>query len=60
MHVDLSAVTFLDSWIIGVLVSARQAAAAAGRRFLVLHPRGHVRRVLDLTGVLTTLAADST
>jgi len=60
VRVDLAAVTFIDSWAIGVLVKARQAAAAAGCRFFVSNPHGHVRRVLDVAGVLPTLSAEPT
>lgn len=58
VRVDLAAVTFLDSWAIGVLVRSRQAAAADGCRFFVSNPHGHVRRVLDVAGVLPTLSAE--
>ena len=58
VRVDLAEVTFVDSWAIGVLVRSRQEAAAAGCRFFVSNPRGHVRRVLDVAGVLPTLSAE--
>ena len=58
VRVDLAAVTFLDSWAIGVLVRSRQVAAGAGCRFFVSNPHGHVRRVLDVAGVLPALSAE--
>jgi stage II sporulation protein AA (anti-sigma F factor antagonist) len=59
VRADLTRVTFLDSWCIGVLISAYRAAAADGRSFTVRNARGHVRRVLDVAGVLPTLSVET-
>jgi anti-anti-sigma factor len=58
VRVDLSAVTFLDSSAIGVLVTAQRSAHAAARQFTVTGAHGHVRRVLDVTGVLSVLTGE--
>ena len=59
VRVDLAAVTFLDSCVISVLIQAHLDAAAAGRRLTIENPRGHVHRVLDITGVLAKLSHTS-
>ena len=56
IDVDLAAVTFLDSTVIGALVSAHRQASTAGVRLGVSNSTGHVHRVLDMTGVLPTLS----
>lgn len=53
--VDLDRVTFLDSTGLRVLVVSSQLARAAGIALRVVNPRGNVRRVLQLTGVLEVL-----
>jgi anti-anti-sigma factor len=53
--VDLGEVTFLDCAGIGALVAGRNIAVRQGRGYSVVNPQRHVRRVLDLTGVLTAL-----
>jgi anti-sigma B factor antagonist len=53
--VDLDHVTFLDSTGIAVLVAGRHAAAERGWVLRVVNPRGMVRRVLEITGVLPSL-----
>jgi anti-sigma B factor antagonist len=58
--VDLDQVTFLDSTGISVLVAGRHAAAERGRALQVVNPRGMVRRVLEVTGVLPSLTAGDT
>lgn len=50
--VDLSAVTFLDSTALTVLVGAHQRAAADQRRLKVRNPSPVVHQVLKLTGLL--------
>lgn len=55
---DMAEATFLDSSALGALVRGRRAATAGGRRFVVVNANGHVRRVLDITGVAETLTAD--
>ncbi|BCB88253.1 STAS domain-containing protein [Phytohabitans suffuscus] len=54
--VDLDRVTFLDSTGIGVLVGGFREASAAGLTYRLENPHGAVARVLDVSGVLPTLA----
>jgi anti-anti-sigma factor len=49
--VDLSAVGFIDSVGIGVVVGAQRTAAVTGRPFAVRAPSRAVSKVLDLTEV---------
>lgn len=56
--VDLDRVTFLDSTGIGALVGGFREAAAAGLTFRLENPHGAVVRVLDVSGVLPTLAPE--
>lgn len=51
VEVDLSAVPYIDSTGIGVLVGAQHRAAEAGSSFAVVHPQRNVARVLGLLGV---------
>jgi anti-sigma B factor antagonist/stage II sporulation protein AA (anti-sigma F factor antagonist) len=53
--VDLAGVTFLDCAGIGVLVAGRNAAVCEGCGYMVVNSQWQVRRVLELTGVLTAL-----
>ena len=50
--VDIGGLTFMDSSGLALLVEARQAAATAGREFLVTQPHGQVRTLFRLTGML--------
>ena len=52
VEVDLSAVTFLDSTGIGVLVNAMRAAHGAGAAYRVDRPNLKVRDQLRITGLL--------
>ncbi|GIF75954.1 hypothetical protein Asi02nite_54720 [Asanoa siamensis] len=56
--VDLSAVTFLDSQGIHVLVRGRQEAAERGGTLTVTDCARPVRRVLEIAGVLALLTGD--
>ena len=58
--VDLAEVSFCDSSGIGAIMRARNLAAAMGVGVLVINPYGGVRRVLDITGVLSTLNSPNT
>jgi anti-sigma B factor antagonist len=53
--VDLSAVTFIDSTALAVLVHACAEAAVAGTRMVVINPSPVVLRILQLSGLLTML-----
>lgn len=48
---DLSGVTFIDSTGIAALVAAKHASEKAGAEMMLAGACGHVRRVLELTGV---------
>lgn len=54
--VDLTAVTFMDSTGLSILLNARRRYTAAGRTLVVLCPDGPARRVLRLTGLEETLS----
>ncbi|MEH1130645.1 STAS domain-containing protein [Micromonospora sp. CPCC 206061] len=54
--VDLGQVTFLDCAGIGALVAGYNTAVTRGRSYAVINPRRHVRRVLNITGVLAALS----
>jgi anti-anti-sigma factor len=56
LTVDLSGVTFLDCTGIGALVAVRNAAVQVDCHLRVTGPRPNVRRILDLTGLLSVLA----
>jgi anti-sigma B factor antagonist len=55
--VDLSAATFIDSSILGVILDGRRRAAAADVGFAVVHSNGAdaVNRVLEVTGLRSEL-----
>jgi len=55
VEVDLAAVTFMDCGGLGVLVAARNAAVRAGRRLWITNPQPIVRRLLELTELLSAL-----
>ncbi|WP_121397616.1 STAS domain-containing protein [Micromonospora sp. M71_S20] len=59
VDVDMAAVQFLDSTVIGALITARNTAAAAGRQLVVTNPSRIARRVLGITGVLDALSSTS-
>jgi len=48
---DLSAVTFMDSTGLRVLISAHEAASTAGHKLSLVAPEGMVTKVLRITGV---------
>ena len=61
IDVDMSAVDFVDSAGIGVLVAAQRAAAARGSRLVVTSPGPMIRMVLQISGldgILVRPAAD--
>jgi anti-sigma B factor antagonist len=48
--VDLSAVSFMDSWSLHVVLRATRRRLSAGAEAGLVCPSGPVRRVLELTG----------
>jgi anti-anti-sigma factor len=54
--VDLSALTFCDSSGLSVLLGA--VIRAGGRPVVLRNPHGGVRRVLDLSGVISKFVVD--
>lgn len=56
---DLSAVTFLDSSGIGVLLSARERIAAEGKDFVIEEASEAVRQVLTYSGLAWLMRAPS-
>lgn len=60
VDVDMAAVQFIDSTVIGALITARNTATASGRQLVVTNPSRTARRVLDITGVLDALSPTST
>ncbi|RKN48211.1 STAS domain-containing protein [Micromonospora endolithica] len=59
VDVELAAVTFIDSTVISVLVSAHHAATLAGGALTLLYATGQVKHVLSVTGILPLLGPDS-
>jgi anti-anti-sigma factor len=59
LEVDLSEVVFIDARGVSVLLVARSDAVAVGRRLAVTNPTGHIRRVLELIGVLALLVEEN-
>ncbi|WP_328421586.1 STAS domain-containing protein [Micromonospora sp. NBC_00389] len=59
VDVDMEAVQFIDSTVIGALVAARNKAKAAGRQLVVTTPSSNARRGLGITGVLDVLSLGS-
>jgi anti-sigma B factor antagonist len=49
--VDLEAVTFLDSTILGLLVGARRRMRERGGEVQLVYPVGTARRIFELTGL---------
>jgi anti-sigma B factor antagonist len=54
--VDLTAVSFMDSTGLSILLNARLRYTRAGRCLVVLCPDGPARRVLRLSGLEETLS----
>jgi stage II sporulation protein AA (anti-sigma F factor antagonist) len=51
LRVDVSRVTFIDSYALGALVSARNTAAGAGVRLTLADPSPVVRNAILVTGL---------
>ena len=58
--IDLSAVTFIDSMGLGVLVGAAHRLKPRGGRLRVVVPAPHLRRIFELTLLDQVLSLDST
>jgi anti-anti-sigma factor len=59
VQVDLSAVEFLDSFAIALLLKGRRRADAQGIGYLVTNAHGIARQVLELTGVWEHLSGEA-
>jgi stage II sporulation protein AA (anti-sigma F factor antagonist) len=51
LRVDVSRLSFIDSYALGALVSARNAAAAAGCGLTLADPSPPVRKAIEVTGL---------
>lgn len=51
LHVDVAEVTFIDSYALGALVSARNTAAGHGVTFTLRSPSQPVRKAIQVTGL---------
>jgi anti-anti-sigma factor len=60
VQVDLDAVHFMDSSGMAALMAAHHIAAVSDRSFTVVRTRGHVRRALEVAGLLPILREGST
>lgn len=58
INLDLSAVDFVDSSGLRVLIDAHQQAVDAGRTLRIVQPSDAVRRLLDISGVDEYLNVD--
>ena len=59
IEIDLSEVTFMDSAGIHCLLEFRKRAERYGPRLVVTHPSPPVRRVLEVSGLMSLLEPDS-
>jgi anti-sigma B factor antagonist len=60
MVVDLSAVEFMDSTGLALLVRAQRRMRKRGRGFAVVCPDGPVRRIFEITDMVGTLGVSPT
>ncbi|MGX6606820.1 STAS domain-containing protein [Micromonosporaceae bacterium Da 78-11] len=51
LHLDVSGLTFIDSYGLGVLVSARNTAASRGVTLSLKEPSPPVRKAIEVTGL---------
>jgi anti-sigma B factor antagonist len=51
LQVDVSRLTFIDSYALGALVSARNTAAGAGVPLILVDPSPPVRKAIEVTGL---------
>jgi anti-anti-sigma factor len=59
VQVDLDAVHFMDSSGMAALMAAHHIAEVSNRRLTIVRTRGHVRRALEVAGILPILWAGS-
>lgn len=52
---DVAGVSFLDSSGLRVLVEATRAATEAGRELVIARPSAAIRRVVEISGLTSTL-----
>ncbi|HEY1359351.1 MAG TPA: STAS domain-containing protein [Thermoleophilaceae bacterium] len=57
--IDLSALEFIDSTGLSVLLNAKRRLTRRGRGLALVCPPGHVRRILEVTQLLDTLDCHS-
>jgi len=53
--IDMSALSFIDSTGLSVLINAKRRLTRRGRGLALVCPPGHVRRILEVTQLLDTL-----
>ncbi len=58
VQVDLAGVSFVDSSGLEALIAGYNAAQAAGCRFTVVRLQPHVRRVLEISGLLPMFSGE--
>jgi anti-sigma B factor antagonist len=58
--IDLSALEFIDSTGLSVLINAKRRLTRRGRGFALVCPPGHVHRILEVTQLLETLDCHAT
>jgi anti-sigma B factor antagonist len=51
LDVDVSRLTFIDSYALGALVSARNSALGAGVKLTLTNPSPPVRKAIEVTGL---------
>jgi anti-anti-sigma factor len=59
ISVDMAGLEFLDSTGLAALVTTQQHLGERGGRLLVRNPQGHVRRVLEVSGVDRVLSVSN-
>ena len=52
---DLTALEFIDSTGISVLIAEHKRTASAGGELIILTPHRHVRRVFEVSGLMDVL-----
>lgn len=57
---DLSRLTFMDSWALHVILVASRDLRAAGGALALAHPPAEVRRLLELSGADELVAVHAT